>query len=199
MEITEPADVADDIVSGWLRMGEEAHPHRTTNRPHVSDIIPSIVSNNPGIDRGENSEIKPEQTRIMWMMGLLWERAMQEQEGWAHYGVVKDDVEGNPDMFNPLTGLVTETKLTWRSLHTSRPQDRFYYMTQLMSYCHMVGTDKGRLLVCYVNGDYRPTLPKVIAVDFVFTERDLMENWAMMMNHLEYMKEHGETPWLSNK
>jgi len=77
-----------------------------------------------------------------------------------------------------------------------RPQDRFYYMTQIMGYCRMIGCLNGRLLVGYANGNYSPTLPNATCVDFEFTQLELDENWLMVVNHLDYMKDNGETPWV---
>lgn len=51
------------------------------------------------------------------------------------------------------------------------------YFTQMKCYCYHLGILRARLLVCFVNGNYRPPRPMLLAWDFTFTEREVAEEW----------------------
>lgn len=62
------------------------------------------------------------------------------------------------------------------------------YFVQMMSYCYHLRTSHARLLVYFVNGNYRPPAPALLSWDFTFSKIELVENWRMMMNHARTRK-----------
>jgi len=51
---------------------------------------------------------------------------------------------------------------------------------QMMAYCHMWETTEAMLVVCFLDGDYRPRQIQNAAWDFTFTPDELTRNWAML-------------------
>lgn len=89
---------------------------------------------------------------------------------------------------------VGELKLTWLSMKemptapTNGVPPKFEkYLTQLKAYCHGMSVREARLIVYFVNGDYRPMMPCLKAYDIEFTQRELDENWTMLMRHAKSM------------
>lgn len=85
-----------------------------------------------------------------------------------------------------------EIKLTWLSSRdvpresgiNVLPPKFDKYLVQMKGYCHALGTPYARLYVFFVNGDYtHPYSPELLSWDIEFTERELQENWEMLINH----------------
>ena len=100
----------------------------------------------------------------------------------------------SPDLiiFNHVTR-VGEIKLTWMSsneiptvLSNGLPPKFDKWLTQIKFYCRAVETCYGRLIGFFVNGDYRPPSPRLLAWDLQFTKRELDENHTMLMNHARH-------------
>ncbi len=89
---------------------------------------------------------------------------------------------------------VGEIKLTWMSCAempmeeaTAFPVKFRKWQCQIMSYCRLIGTNKARLIGFFVNGDYRPPTPKLLAWDIEFTDQEIRDNWTMLINHAKHM------------
>ena len=113
----------------------------------------------------------------------------------------------NPDLiiYNGVTRC-GEMKLTWLScsempteVSTGVPPKFDKYMTQIMSYCHMLETPYARLIAYFVNGGYEfqkykqfPNFgapkPQLLAWDLQFTSRELHENWMTMINWAKHRR-----------
>ncbi len=100
-----------------------------------------------------------------------------------------------PDLFIPEgdTFRVGEIKLTWMSskgmptdLANGFPPKFDKWMCQLMFYCEELGTDLGRLYAFFVNGNYAPSRPQLMAWDLQFSKRELQENRTMLINHAKH-------------
>lgn len=57
------------------------------------------------------------------------------------------------------------------------------WMTQIMAYLYHLHMTEAKLIVFFVNGNYKPPSPVVLAWDLQFTQRELNENWAALKNH----------------
>lgn len=143
-------------------------------------------------------------------MGLMFEemleqglaRRLGEQLG-ERPGEFHITVEGSkgpvriyytPDLlfWEPDVGIrLGEIKLTWmssREVPRNAGVDNFppkfdKYFTQTKAYCFAIGATHARLYIMFVNGDYRPPTPELLAWDVEFDEIELQENWSMLMNH----------------
>lgn len=100
-----------------------------------------------------------------------------EHEGWF----------GTPDLWDTQDESTVEFKLTWASAKRAIDiEDMWFwrYWTQLQAYCHMANMNKGRLYICFINGDYTYNSdtggPTVWAWEDEWTTDELYENWNML-------------------
>lgn len=108
-----------------------------------------------------------------------------------------EDWYGTPDLWDlgPSHGRVTEEctttemKLTWASLNRAEDiEDSWFwrYWTQLKAYSHMAGFTKGRLYICFINGNYSRdnndpnSGPQIRGWEDTWTVDELQENWQML-------------------
>ena len=91
----------------------------------------------------------------------------------------------SPDYIFPGPPLVLgEFKLTWYSSKDAPTDAKFdKWMTQIKAYCYCLGTPLARLYVLFVNGDYKPPSPQLLAWDVQFTARELEDNYEMLLRH----------------
>jgi hypothetical protein len=110
--------------------------------------------------------------------------------------VTEEGIFYSPDLiiFNGHTRL-GEIKLTWmsskevpREAANGFPPKFDKYFTQMKAYCHHLDLGHARLLAFFVNGDYRPPKPELLAWDIEFTPRELRENWQMLLNHARHKR-----------
>ena len=83
-----------------------------------------------------------------------------------------------------------EYKATWRSIRQP-PEENWYWMTQFKSYDYMFGVPVTVLRVLYLNGNYKGSGPLDEAFRIEYTERELLENWQMVVNHRDEMLKKG--------
>jgi hypothetical protein len=110
--------------------------------------------------------------------------------------LVLDDVYGTPDLLDLYDEAVEECKCTW--LSTKHPVDGtkfWHYWVQIKCYCKMMGWSKGRLHVCFVNGNYRrgddESGPVYRVWEVEFTQEELDKNWAMILKHGRRWQQEG--------
>jgi len=112
-----------------------------------------------------------------------------------------DNIYGTPDLWDITDWATIEIKLTWAS--SSRAEDIediwfWRYWTQLKSYAHMAGTTKGRLIIVFINGNYRRNDPDGSKPTFMmwedeWTEEELLENWQMIKSRAKQAhRKHGK-------
>lgn len=120
-----------------------------------------------------------------------------------------DGIAGSPDGI--ITDLdpwrVAEYKATWMSSGISRAvlkaafagdpdaikicisaighKKFWHWIVQIKGYCYMTGLPNARLIAWFCMGDYDRAFggPQILAWDLDFTERDLAENWQMLVGH----------------
>lgn len=155
---------------------------------HLTDIISDL-----GVELGYFKRESEEKPWIMFEMGFNWEVALAQawagrNPTWRPEEVNLNGISGSPDgLCVDDKGLfVEEYKCTWSSANKSM-DERWYWLTQGMAYCYMVGTDRCIWEVLYVCGDYsRPIKPLYRRTEVTFTQRELRENWQMIIRHAEY-------------
>jgi len=181
-------------------LSRKAMPDRSVGRIHVSEVIRWI--DNRVIHRGERKpydEMSPSEKKRMGSytsMGWLWEDLLENSLapvfGAAEYiktGEIElDGIVGTPDGLE-LSGLtVDEMKATWRSSRRPIETDFWNWLTQVKAYCFMLRLQRVSLRVFFVNGDYRDSGPQVKQFDIEFTERELQDNWRMIVANSQVME-----------
>lgn len=85
---------------------------------------------------------------------------------------------------------VGEIKCTWMSCREMPiaeanvwPQKFSRWNVQMMWYCSELGLNHARLIGFFVNGNYKPPQPKLLAWDVEYTDRELQENRQMLLRH----------------
>jgi hypothetical protein len=78
-----------------------------------------------------------------------------------------------------------EFKCTWYSSRGAPriPKKFGIWITQMKLYCHALDLTKARLYVFFVNSDYKPPTPKLLAWEFTFTQAECAEEWGIIMRH----------------
>jgi len=138
-------------------------------------------------------------------LGFVWEEVLSHSWALRHNAVrpgevTKDGIIGSPDGMGPRHDVVTKTgevkvpaskriilyeyKLTWKSINHSVIDD-WYYMTQGKSYCHMLGLKECIWHVGHLMGDYKGSGPLYRQCWVKFTDRELWNNWEMIVNHAQ--------------
>jgi len=162
---------------------------------HMSDIYNSLYQE---LDPKRYKKGKPNPLRMA--AGLFLETGLEtglrsrlivgERPG--EY-VSAEGIICSPDLiiFNSHTR-VGEIKLTWMSTK-GVPREKMSsngfstkfdkYMDQMMSYCHVLDTNLARLIVFFVNGDWKTFTPELLAWDLEFSRREMDECWARLMHH----------------
>lgn len=162
---------------------------QTTRQPglHVSEIIRSISD-----DLFSKGKGWPErELNLAAEVGFTWERmaelALRDRLGWRPEEMQLDGVWMSPDYIY-LDDVIhlRELKATWKSIKNSAPSDVIKWMMQTKAYCKNVGTHFCNFYVLNINGDYRPPMPQFNAYAIEFTQRELDENWQMLLNHVRH-------------
>lgn len=156
---------------------------RTTDRLHLSDIYTDLE--NTLFPKDSSADM----TNPLWAeTGFLWETVLSNALGQRHIGTRPGEVEldgivGSPDGYDQDTGILDEYKCTWKSIKNAHPENIWRWMVQVKGYCKMLGTTTVRFHILYLMGDYRGSGPLYRSYLFSFTQREIDDNWSMLVNH----------------
>lgn len=159
---------------------------------HVSDVIKYMRKS-----LGKDAEWREDELEISAQLGRVWERIVARTLADAHGDaaryfrpdpVCRDGIVGSPDGIDCRDDAVLEYKCTWRSSNRDIELSFPHYWWQVKSYCWMTGLDVARLYVLFINGDYRGTGPVFKGWQAHFTERELKDNWRMILTQAKDMK-----------
>ena len=165
---------------------------KAQGRFHVSDLIRAVEFRS-GMRDGNIPDDRDElQTRLVWEMGLSWERvlgaALFAQKGMSRIpgdGTIElDGLIATPDAVDYATGEPHECKATWgSSKYGIDLEKRWNWKVQLASYCRMLSSNSGVFNVVYLCGDYtRPFRPQVAMARVTYTDDELKKNWDMLLS-----------------
>lgn len=157
---------------------------RSTNKPHVSEIIHDML-----IDLGiEKRGAAP--NPYQFEKGYVWERllsialpnrAVRPGELELDGIVLSPDGIGFCDWIQE--SVVEEYKCTARS-SKGNPTNNVGWMMQLKAYCKGVGVLSAVMRILYLNGDYgreRAPIPGTYLI--TFTQEELDKNWNAIVNY----------------
>jgi hypothetical protein len=126
--------------------------------------------------------------------GFIWEDLLSlvlgRRLGVAPGEVELDGIVGSPDGIGPdpweeVPLAVQEYKCTWRSVRNGQPDGVWHWMAQVKGYCRMVGTHVVVFRVLYLMGDYKGSGPLRRTFRLEFDQKEIEENWAMILRHRE--------------
>jgi hypothetical protein len=164
----------------------EASPERTPGL-HLSDILTPMARD---IAPKRYDESKPmDWNRVE--TGFAFERVLEmafmarRAEIFRPGEVVKDGIIMSPDGIDPDGWVLEEFKATWMSDFDAPTHPKFVkWFWQIKSYALALETTRARLRGLFINGNYREGFSPVYHVwDLQFTERELEENWQMILNN----------------
>lgn len=162
---------------------------RSTDRPHLTDIIKSIEKQIGAGYKGPGFK----ERELTMEVGFIWEDVLSHVLGrrmGARFGEVEcDGIVGSPDGIgdDPLGTVdvvLEEYKCTWRSTRRVPTKD-WYWMCQCKSYIHMLGIHPpvAIMRILYLMGDYKGSGPLYKVARIEYTEKEVWENWQMIVNH----------------
>jgi hypothetical protein len=169
-----------------------AETHVRTPGLHLTDILyPMMEERGETPDRPDLTEEDLEGYRAV---GFLWERvlvraltdmAVETDEHVIRLGeFTKDGVIFTPDamLIRLPEALLEEWKCTWTSCNRWI-EDRKQWWIQIMAYCHALDLNAATVRVLYINGTWRPPIPRTRHYRATFNKRELQENWDMLLNY----------------
>jgi len=148
----------------------------------VLDSISDVLFPNPNKWEGEAA----------MAVGFLWENILASTllKSLINKGLVirpgelyVDGIYMTPDGWEPASRVLCEYKVTWKSC--SKPiEDNWRYCTQIKSYCRGMATNRARLYVLYLMGNWRDIRQAwPLFYDLEFSQRELDDNWSMIVSH----------------
>jgi hypothetical protein len=172
---------------------------RSTDKVHVSEVIRWV--DNRVIHRGQRKpyeDLSPNERKRMGnyvSVGYAWEDLLAQSLApvfggeYVRTGEIElDGIVGTPDGLE-LTGLaIDETKATWKSSRRSIETDYWAWWVQIKAYCFMLKVNKATLRTFFINGDYRESGPQIKMWEVEFSDRELLDNWALITANARAME-----------
>ena len=204
-------------LNGWEPPTYSKHPPRSPG-VHVSDLIRSIavrtgVLKSETVKVGRRTETLTEGAGpdpTLFALGLAWEcwaaglyPGMVWQPPEARCDGISMSADGLTLAEEGCGTVVEEFKATRKSAHVSgspRPiEGEWMWLAQVKSYCLGWDTDQARLHVLYINGNYRfgepDGAPQYVRYDLAFTQRELSDNWALMVRERDRLVAEDDVPF----
>lgn len=207
-------EVAFELDPDLITSGLKADIHLAEERSpglHQSGIIRDLENTviKPG-QRRPDIEISDDEMATLNRyreLGMLWEicletafkqrqvdgldprRYIRQQE------VLHDGVYKTIDAIHIPDWRIIEYKLTFRSARRASldaiESEFWSWFAQLKGNCLAHETRLASLFCFFVNGTYQPPVPMTKRFDIIFTDEELVSNWAMLKNHEAVMRKEG--------
>lgn len=198
-------EVVEDSATFFQAFKQERSPGL-----HLSDITKRIL-----IERDPEKFSNP--LEVMRLeIGFVWEQIVEIALArrfpmLTRIGEVEEDgILMTPDGLEPKERVLEEWKATWRTASDKQDERIFdttnmwYWPMQGLSYARRLGTKRIRWRVFYINGDYGkgqykdgkrpPLLPQVWRYEFEATQRELDDNWKMILSYKKKFKLTATSP-----
>ncbi len=172
---------------------------------HLGDIIKAYARATGQDKHWGNGSNDP---RMNFEKGFIWEDVFSEiwgrrmaDRGRNEAGCLVQpeyEVDGiylTPDLVDLDTDTLDEYKCTTRSMNKFDALETFFdlWLVQIKAYLYAIGIVRCRLIVMFLCGDYKPPFPTPRAKLLTFTQRELDDNWSMVMNFARKLRrERGE-------
>lgn len=96
------------------------------------------------------------------------------------------DIIFSPDYLFDIDGelVLGEFKLTWYSSKGAPDNAKFdKWHTQIKCYLKHLQLKRARLYALFVNGNYKPPSPQLLAWDITYTQREIDDEWNAVLRH----------------
>lgn len=137
--------------------------------------------------------------------GRIWEHHLSltlfQPPRWERVGEIeKDGLIGSPDAIDTVDWAVGEFKAAWascRELDEAKDKatalmSKFpWYVWQIKSYCWMLSMYRAKLIVAYLNGNWKPPKPCCRQYSLLFTEAELRQHWQVILENCKRMNGNG--------
>ncbi len=171
---------------------------RTLGVVHLSDIYSSLMKRLQPERFGQPFD---QDAFTKMEIGIAFEnileRGLAEKFATVRPGEIISDegVYMSPDGVNPALCAGEEYKATWMSSRSKgttpytdedgEPSEKYqHWFFQMKGYAKWLGTNRFLLRVLHINGDYTyPLKPQFLSHLIEFTDRELDDNWRLLMNH----------------
>ncbi len=151
---------------------------------HLSTILESME-----MDLGVKRDGKWEKNAL-FVLGFLWERVLKFVFLKAQYEagelisvgeLEQDGIYLTPDVMDIENWVHHENKFTFKSMRND-PHEYYRYWWQIKAGCYALKTNRARLQVLFIMGDYRGSGPRWKCWEAEFTDRELRENWQSILS-----------------
>lgn len=182
-----------------LVVKERTSSMRRSSGVHLSGVIRYVMTVAGQLTQEDREEFLP----LRMAVGMAWEAfvvGLWPDMIWQPGECSRDGIVGSPDgitripagEFPPRDMMLEEFKATWKSRLEKTEQkgvrppakkiteDRLW-MLQVGGYCHMMGLNKARMHVLWVNGDYRGSGPQYFTYLIQFGDAELERMWNNMI------------------
>lgn len=172
----------------------------------AEDYSEAAGSRSPGLHLGQilaelnrirgteynNTDVQSRQ--CYFAMGFLWERLIamlfRDIELKRRAGTLirpdeqfRDGIAMSPDAVDLSDYALEEYKATYLSSLNPIDSPKFWtWIVQMKAYSFAIGARTARLRVWFIAGDWKGSGPQVKAWQFQFDDRELEENWIMIVN-----------------
>jgi hypothetical protein len=160
---------------------------------HVSSAIHRVMKNLYP-DRFDSGPIDP----IRANLGNALENAMvdamveADPDRYVIPGAQEHNgIFGTPDLLDTKDWGPVELKLTWASSRRAEDiEDPWFwrYWVQLKAYCKMLDATKGKLIIVFINGDYKGGAPQGFEWEWEWAQEEIDETWGMIEAYSEVEK-----------
>ena len=162
---------------------------------HVSGLLRSIQQT-LHLDKSYDDDDFDPVKLLRYEIGFAWEDILGEYvfasagkpESLIPIGTLEQDgILLTPDDFDADTWEVNEYKATWSS--SRKPiADRWYWLSQMKCYSHVLGSDSAVLKCLFLNGNWRPPVPDIQIYRLHWEEGECAQAWAMLLRHKEWLQ-----------
>ncbi len=177
MIIRDSQELIDETYTWLIQRIDELRGGPRTAGIHLTELIYCLTSGY--WDRLNPLPITRNQALIMGM-GIAMERLLIPPDKRAAGGT-KDGIEYSPDFWfkgNMPSELKTTRMSTKKTITREFPET---WMQQIKGYCYAEGKLEYGLSIVHLMGGYKPPFPEILAVEMVFTQQELQQQWDYLL------------------
>lgn len=182
-------DLGGDYLTGLIQSQHAIDDARRPSGLHLSDIVFDYIKT--AHPNWYKHEMEEERKRALFELGNTFEdviaAGLRQTLGFEKPEPRKiDGVWMSPDGYRADRSLIDEIKLTWCSAKDGLAHPKLKkYLMQTLAYMYGWKAERARIHVFYVNGDWRPPLPRPHTYLILPTQEDILHNWFMLTTHAQ--------------